>query len=343
MHRLYIFSKKRYSINCLTRFFGKACIFITLFFCGCENGIRNSNNNRFRPDETGRVVPTNNEGRFQAGRYIRSDYEGELCNDTEDHEREECQEKCNKVYGRDADKCEVLPVDLIQELEKLVEHLESPQQIKEGENSLHSQVDEYSFGVMIDISIEPMLRLIRQWNSRHAKEFLIWLAQSPDAAAGIREHDTEYNILTQVFGKVVSYPAVADVVKYGLAADLRGFGETFLVLADVVKNDPAFALIHDLIGEFCSSTGCKLQHYCMSIKNERSPSHRNHCAYYRSSRVIFSNVGYCYIHGPNVWNNWNKLHRDGSIVDDMFNKNFEITSDVCKSTCINISLCERRE
>ena len=345
MHRflnwLFIFCKEKYSINCLAKTLGKCFIFIVLLFCGCEDELRRSTAGRFRSEETNRFVPTNNEGRYQVGRYISSDYEGELCQNTEDREQEECQEICNKVYGQDADKCEVLPVDLIQILDEQFQYLESPQQIRDGEDALHSQLDEYSFGVMIDVSIEPMLRLIRQWNSREAREFLIWLAQSPGASLGIREHDTEYNIFKQVFGKIVSHSAVADIVKYGLAADLRGFGETFLVLAEVVKNEPAFALVHNLIGEFCSNTQCKMQHYCMSIKNERSPSHRNQCAYYRSSRFTFTNIDYCYIQGPNVWNYWNELHRQGLIVDDMFNQNFEITSDVCENACTNISLCER--
>lgn len=318
---------------------------VLLIFCSCERSdFRRRTSSRFRAEEIGRFIRTNNEGRVEVGRYVSSDYDGELCNSTEDQEREECEESCETVYGRDSDQCKNLPVDLINILEELYKNLQSPQQIRDGEDALHTQVDEYSFGVMIDISIEPMLRLIRQWNNREAKEFLIWLARSPGASLGILEHDPSQEILPKVFGKVVSHSVVADIVKYGVAEDLRGFGETFLVLAEVVKNIPAFVLIHDLTDKFCSDTECKLQYYCVNIKNERSPSYRSQCAYFRSSRFTFSNVDYCYVHGPNVWSYWSYLHKQGLIVDTTFKQDFEITGEVCNNTCAaNISLCEKRE
>ena len=318
--------------------------FVLLIFCSCEGSDFNRRTtDRLRSEEIGRFIPTNNEGRVEVGRYVSSEYDGELCRSTEDQEKEECTERCEKIYGRDADQCENLPVDLIGILDELYKNLQSPQQIRDGEDALHSSVDEYSFGVMLDISIEPMLRLIRQWNNREAKEFLIWLARSPGAALGILEHDTEQKILAKALEKVVSYSNAADIVKYGVAEDLRSFGETFLVLAEVVKNIPAFVLVHDLIGKFCSDAKCKLQYYCVTMKNERSSSYRSQCTYFRSSRFTFDNTDYCYVHGPNVWGYWSYLYSRGLIVDNMFEQNFEITADVCNNSCAaNISLCEKR-
>ena len=334
------------SLRRLAKILGAIFVFIVVFlFYGCEQDtLDNRRASRFRSEETGRFVPTNNEGRFEPGRYISGEYEGALCMNTEDHEREECEEICDEVYGKDADLCRDLPVDLIRSLDELYRHLQRPQQIRDGEDALYSRLDEYAFGVMLDISLEPMLRLIRQWNNREAKEFLIWLAQSPGASAGIKVHDTEHKILIKAFGKVVSQTVVADIVKYGIAADLKGFGDTFLVLAEGVKNIEIFDAIHDLINKFCSSAQCKLIHYCVSIKNERTPSYRSQCDYFRGSRFTFSNVEYCYVHGPNVWNYWSDLHRQGLIVDDTFQPNFEITADVCNNICSsNINLCERKE
>ena len=239
----------------MCRFLHLVIAFVLLVFCSCDNSndLNRRTTTRLRSEEIGRLIRTNNEGRVEVGRYISSEYDGELCRNTEDQEREECEERCEKIYGRDSSQCEALPVDLIGILDELYKNLQSPQQIRDGEDALHSSVDEYSFGVMIDISIEPMLRLIRQWNNREAKEFLIWLARSPGASLGILEHDTEQRILAKAFDKVVSYSNAADIVKYGVAEDLRAFGETFLVLAEVVKNIPAFIMVHNLIDTFCSS------------------------------------------------------------------------------------------
>jgi len=322
----------------------RVAVVVLLVFCSCERpDVRRRTSSRFRSEEINRFIRTNNEGRITVGRYVSSDYDGELCNSTEDQEREECEESCEKIYGQEADRCVKLPVDLISILEELFDSLQNPQEIKDGEDALHSQVDEYSFGVMINISIEPMLRLIRQWNNREAKEFLIWLARSPGATLGILEHDLEKEILPKAFGKVISHHVIADIVKYGVATDLRGFGENFLVLAEVVKNTYAFVLVHDLISKFCSDVKCKLQYYCINIKNDRSPSYSSPCAYFRSSRFTFSDVDYCYVYGPNVWSYWSYLHRQGLVVDTMFGQNFEITGKVCDNACKgNTNLCEKR-
>ena len=298
---------------------------------------------RFRQLNGDTRIRTHNEGRYEVGRYISSDYEGELCRSLKEEEYESCQNKCRKMYDEESEKCERLPVDLIDSLNNLFEQMSIIQRIRDGEDALNNRVDEYNFGIMIEVSVEPVLELIRQWNNRETAEFLIWAAENPYITAAIQKYDEDHKILLRAFGKVVPYTNSADIIKYGLAKDLKGFGKTFLVLAEAVKNNPAFALSHNVIHSFCKTDkNCKLQYYCVNIRNERSPDLRNQCPYFRSSKVSFRNSQYCYIHGPDVWNYWKYLYDEGEIVDNTLDKTFVINEKVCDNVCkVNIRLCDR--
>ena len=312
-------------------------IFGALFFtCTDINEDIRQNTGRLRSqrDSYSQGIRTTNRGRYEVGSYNPGNYSGEICRDADDREQEECEDKCERMFNRDSSKCEVLPVDLIAELDTLFSQLERIQSVRDGNESLFRTVDEYNFGVLLDISITPALELLKQWAERETKEFLIWTAENEQIALSLREYDRNNEILRRAFGKISRSTNYTKVIQQGLAVDLAGFGDTFLSLAEQTRNKSAFVIADSLLQKVCGNNeNCQLQAYCVSIANERSASRRNPCTYLRGSRFRSSRDDYCYVQGPNVWSYWTFLRQDKEIVNTSFNDNFEIDDEVCDDAC----------
>ena len=261
------------------------------------------------------------------GRYNSSDYDGPTCEDAKGDDknigRESCEDICDVLFDQASDKCEELALELIEKLSKLFKdmlHLGN-------EENLSRSVNNFDFGVMIDIDVQPVLNLIDGWNVRETAEFLIWMAKTSQITLALEAHDREHKILKSAF------EAVSDgTVEEGLAKDLKGYGKTFWVLARKENNKSAFIVAHSLLQELCSSKNCKLKNYCIREEFEENSRNRTACPY-SDDRRSFRREKHCYIHGPDVWSFWLNLNRDGDFDDSDFPANAKLNEEECNNLC----------
>jgi len=272
------------------------------------------------------------------GSYKASSYSGEKCKDLDSSSTsyEDCEKICRKVYGRLSDDCEGLPVSLIRVLNSLFDNMSH---IRDGEDQLTRRINTFDFGVMIDINIEPVIKLIRSWSIREVKEFLIWTAKNSAVSLAIMDHDEDNQILYRAFRKLGEGYASTDSkrIEYGLSTDLQGFGSTFLIIAESLtdKNLSAFVIVHKLLKRVCFgnfSKNCKLRFYCKRKEFSRSTSRGQQCHYSSDRRSSFRTT-YCYQQGPSVWSYWNKLNEDGEFDDDDFSPKDVINEVECDKLC----------
>ena len=273
------------------------------------------------------------------GRYNSSDYEGDSCEDAEGNKRkigkEDCEDVCDRLFDSESDKCEELALELIEKLAKLFEGMSRVS----NKEDLSRSADSFDFGVMIDIHVQPVLTLIENWNVRETAEFLIWTAKTPAVTLALEDHDEEHEILKSAFEKVSD-----STVEAGLAKDLRGFGKTFWNLAQEERNKSAFIVVHDLLSEIClndpdSRRDCKRKHYCIREEYGDNRRRRTVCPYVNDRRS-FRRLEHCYIHGPNVWNYWLSLNREGEFKDSDFPSNTKMNETECNKLC-KVETCNR--
>ena len=271
------------------------------------------------------------------GRYNASDYDGPDCEDLKrDSEKrteyDECTNTCEKLYKSESDKCENLPIDLISKLDQLFTEMEN---IRQGEDYLNREVNEWDFGVMVDIDTTPALKLIKDWSQREVGEFLRWTAKTNSIALAIRHHDKESKILDAAFKKLGEGNAS---IEYGIGENLEGAGQTFLGIASNDKNPSAFIALHNLLKSICSSKNCKLKVYCSREEFDNQLSRRNQCHYASDQR--FSRSRHCYIHGPNVWNYWEEVNKEGDFYDSDFSRDERLNEETCDNLCDDVN-CNR--
>ena len=113
---------------------------------------------------------------------------------------DDCEDICSDIYRSRADKndCEELSVAQVERLEEVSEVFEDPD-LDDLEELDLSDVEVY-----LNISIEPLHKLIGKYNSREAKDFLAWIAQNSDAAELLEDEDDDYEVLSRLFNEIVS-------------------------------------------------------------------------------------------------------------------------------------------
>lgn len=275
------------------------------------------------------------------GEYKSSDYEGPSCEDLEDEENKQkdyknCKESCKKMFRQDKSKCEDLSTKLISELDKLWTSME---RIRANDDQLNRRVDGFYFGVMIDISIEPVMKLLSKWSKnsdREVKEFLSWTAMNPPISLALKHHDKENEIIKSAFKKVGagSGRSGEDSIEYGLGEFLQSGGKTFWLIATDKKNPSAFEITHNLVEDVCSgseSENCVLRFYCVREEYGRS-SFRAQCRY--SSERRFRRENHCYIHGPDVWSYWTHLNNKNTINNKAISDSVKMTEEQCNKVCM---------
>ncbi|MYE07796.1 MAG: hypothetical protein F4X95_03490 [Oligoflexia bacterium] len=273
------------------------------------------------------------------GRFIFSDYTGPYCkdlrkDDEKSEEYKECTDQCEKIYRNESSKCEKLPIDLISKLDQLFSEMTH---IKAREDYLDREVNEWNFGVMIDIDTAPVIKLIKDWSQREVGEFLFWVAKTKSVALAIVHHDKESEILKASFKKLGEGQGNSSI-EYGIGENLEGSGYTFLSIASNEDNPFAFIALHNLLKNTCSTKNCKLKVYCSRKEYQNQLSRRNKCHYASDQR--FSRSLHCYVHGPNVWNHWGKINEDGDFYDSHFTRNEKINETVCDTLCKTVN-CNR--
>ena len=98
----------------------------------------------------------------------------------------DCYEYCDDMFraNRDEDDCEELTVAQISAMWDLYELLEDP--------DAEEDIDPESFDLYVNISIRSLDDLIGKYNSRDAKEFLIWLIENEEIAKIFKKEDDEH-------------------------------------------------------------------------------------------------------------------------------------------------------
>ena len=292
---------------------------------------------RLRGKEDSPIRSTSDNNYY--GRFISGDYEGPNCKDIKrdsekQEEYKECAARCERVYRNQSSKCEKLPIDLISKLDQLFSEMEY---IKAGEDYLTREVNEWDFGVMIDIDTTPVIKLIKGWSQRELGAFLLWVAKTQSVALAITKNDKESEILNASFRKLGE--GRNSQIEYGIGENLEGSGGyTFLRVASREKNPSAFIALHNLLKSICSTKNCKLKVYCSRKEFKNQLSRRNQCYYASDQR--FSRSSHCYINGPNVWNDWEEINRDGDFYDSQFTRTDKINEEVCDTLCKKVN-CNR--
>ena len=274
------------------------------------------------------------------GVYKSSDYDGVDCEDleTDNKDYEKCTQICKKIYNKRSNACEELPVKLIFKFDSLFTKMV---RIRDGDNQLTRAINDFDFGVMIDIDVTPALLLIRDWSEREVTEFLIWTAETSSIALALQYHDKEDKILQAAFKKLgKDYGSGNARIEYGISKDLKSYGQTFWALAQKAKNQGAFIVMHRLVKSICSIKNCKLRLYCIREEFTNRSLSRQQC-HYSSTRRSFSRSNHCYIQGPDVWSYWEFLNNEGEFDDGDFAKNTRINEEECNNLCQNEN-CKRQ-
>ena len=138
----------------------------------------------------------------------RARLRGNTCEkELEKDKNHDCEEQCGDIYSRRADRedCEELTVRQIEILVDVHEALEDP------DDDVLANLDLEDFNVYLNVSIEPFDKLIRKYNSREAKEVLLWIAENEDVTEIIKDEDDDYKNLASLLDKLDSNNSGADL------------------------------------------------------------------------------------------------------------------------------------
>ncbi len=169
---------------------------------------------------------------------------GPICEGDDD-----CEEICDDIYNsrRDRNDCEELSVAQVERFEEMYEILEDP-----DEDDLQDidMSDAGDFDVFINISIEPLHKLVGKYNTREAKDFLAWIAGDEDVAEILEDEDDDYEVLDTLLDELNTDAFLA------LAVNIDS-SDNFMDLAVVAGNEKALEWIHDYLES--EHDDCKLE------------------------------------------------------------------------------------
>ena len=156
---------------------------------------------------------------------------------------DDCEDLCSDIYSSRSDKndCEELSVDQVESLEVVSEAFEDPD-IDDLEELDLSDVEVY-----LNISIEPLHKLIGKYNSRKARHFLTWIAQNSDAAEVLEDEDDDYEVLSRLFDEIVSITDSTSATRIFPALKANVDSGTFMDLAVEAGNEFALEWVYDYI------------------------------------------------------------------------------------------------
>ena len=158
-----------------------------LFICSC--GRSASLNQASKEDEA-------------AFEELRTNYNKEKCNQLKDRNLyRDCLDKCEEMYGRKKDrvKCEEMELDLVNDLFKTFELLET------GDEDELDEINPKLFEAYISInhdSIEALEKIIKKYTNREAETFLFWLIDERESGLIFEKKDNEFDTLEQLFEEI---------------------------------------------------------------------------------------------------------------------------------------------
>ena len=185
----------------------------------------------------------------------RERHRGRTC-EQEDRDHQ-CKEDCRDIYSRRGDRedCEELPVTQIEELIKIHELLEDP-----DEDDLADDVEDEDFEVYIKISIAPLDRLIGKYNSKDAKVFMKWIIENDNIAKVFQKEDDDYKAFERLLKEIKSFSG-DDEIHLPFTSNIDGSDKLMEVAIDV-GGEEVLEWFHDYINEEHSdcedeaSSGC---------------------------------------------------------------------------------------
>ena len=132
---------------------------------------------------------------------IRQQYSGEICNDLTGDFLKDCKIQCDEMYHRtkDRNKCQELELGFIDDLYRAYKSLKKADDLDD--------IDPEVFSAYINIdfeAIEALERIIKDYSSGSAKEFIFWLISEREIARVFRKADNHYNTLEALFKEINS-------------------------------------------------------------------------------------------------------------------------------------------
>ena len=126
------------------------------------------------------------------------EYGGGKCSEEEDDH--ECYDYCNDIYNirDDREDCEELTVGQVAKIKEAHDFLESPREDDLG------QIELDAFDLYLNISIDPLSDLIKDYSRSNAEDLMVWLVKNGDFAEVFQAEDQDYNhlkvLLQQISG-----------------------------------------------------------------------------------------------------------------------------------------------
>ncbi len=170
---------------------------------------------------------------------------GKVCKGDED-----CEDICDDIYSsrRERNDCEELSITQVNRFEGIYETLEDSDEDDLQDIDVSKDGD---FDVFINVSIEPLHKLVGKYSSREAKDFLAWIANNKDVAELLENEDDDYEVLERLLGRL----GASDNLFEALKKNLDG-GDTFIDLAVTADNEVALEWIYEYLEE--KDSNCKL-------------------------------------------------------------------------------------
>ena len=125
----------------------------------------------------------------------------------EDEDRDhDCRDICKDIYKlrKDRSDCEELSIAQIERLEELHEWLEDP-----DEDDLEG-IDFNDFDVYLNISIDPLDRLIPKYSKNEVRDFLIWIITNADFAEILEKEEDDYTTLGHLLKELNGGSSITD-------------------------------------------------------------------------------------------------------------------------------------
>ena len=118
----------------------------------------------------------------------------ELDRRDDEKEKDDCEEKCSDMYKNRGDRsdCEELPVTLIEDLFDMYEN-----NLSDADDLDLIDID--LFDAYTNVSIQGLERVIDNYSSNEAEDFLTWLIDTPEALSVFKKEDRDFLLLESLF------------------------------------------------------------------------------------------------------------------------------------------------
>lgn len=156
-----------------------------------------------------------------------------------------CKKMCDDIFRsrRNRLECEDLSVATVEQMEDLFKDL------KNVDTDDLESLDQDTLKSFLDISLDPLRRIIADLSQIKKKKFLIWFAKDSDSAKLIiAAEEEEFEILTTLFDRIIVSPWRHS----GLLQNVRGT-ENFVEVILEEDNEPILEWLHS----YFEDTGCE--------------------------------------------------------------------------------------